>query len=658
LEQEPTNPKERFEPFPAVAGIGWKPVVGVGFLGLGSAIALSVFILYPIFIEDTTSSTASVMSRQGVYATLIVIAVAWLLTKMPRQDSRVPMRISAIALTGVGLVAAVSPEVNWDLLLVVGAVFWVPGVVHHRAYLADLYGRHGHFRVLGMYWSGVAVGAVVPLMIGGYLTDVRADSMSVLAGVSLVGFGASFMLPRAEPVEVGIETTSIGWPRRARLVAGSLGALVAVGLTELVSVMDVTWNINEEGTVSTVGGAALVLVAVLLFGHWYHSLESVDPERYTNTARLSGTIGVLLLIASAFSTTLIGMVIAAIAAGTAIGFMTLIVDVATLSDLSSRARRVATASQLVWFAAGGLLATLFADQLLTDWTPRSVIVLAGVPLLVTMVLVGRGTRKRDVTHSDAIRKAAIERQAVEATSLLTVRSVDVSYGSVQVLFDIDFEVVNSEIVAVMGTNGAGKTTLLRTIAGLEQPTNGRIVFGGADATEFEATWMTELGVCHIAGPESVAPTLTVEENLRMFSHSLGRNANDVDERIDEAYDLFPRLGERRTQRASTLSGGEKQMLALSKAVILKPRILLIDEFSLGLAPKVVSELLPTVQAINRAGTAVILVEQNVATALSIADRAYVIEKGEMLWFGEAGILKDDPRRIEQMYLAGTVEEHQ
>ena len=239
-----------------------------------------------------------------------------------------------------------------------------------------------------------------------------------------------------------------------------------------------------------------------------------------------------------------------------------------------------------------------------------------------------------------------------AVPLLDCRGIQAGYDGVQVLFDVDLRVDEGQIVALMGTNGAGKTTLLRVISGLLAPTEGAVTFGGVDITSYDPTWRVRLGMNQIAGGESLAPGLTVAENLRMFSYSLGRRHQRAHAGIDAALEQFPRLAERRNQPASTLSGGEKQMLALAKAFVLRPRLLVIDEFSLGLAPKIVGELLPVVEQLNATGTSVLLVEQSVNVALSVAHHAVCMEKGEMVYDGPAAALRDQPDLLRSVYLEG------
>jgi ABC-type branched-subunit amino acid transport system ATPase component len=236
--------------------------------------------------------------------------------------------------------------------------------------------------------------------------------------------------------------------------------------------------------------------------------------------------------------------------------------------------------------------------------------------------------------------------------LLSCHGINFSYGQVQVLFDVSLTVDEAEMVALLGTNGAGKSTLLRLISGLDFPSAGSIHYRGADVTFVDSERRVELGISQIPGGRAVFGPLTVIDNLRAYGFSLGRDRSRLERGIDEAFAALPRLAERRDQLASTLSGGERQMLALAKSYLLRPRLLLIDELSLGLAPKVVGELLEMVRQLNDAGTAVVLVEQSVNVALSVVDHAYFMEKGEMRFDGVAGDLLERPDLLRSVFLQG------
>jgi ABC-type branched-subunit amino acid transport system ATPase component len=211
--------------------------------------------------------------------------------------------------------------------------------------------------------------------------------------------------------------------------------------------------------------------------------------------------------------------------------------------------------------------------------------------------------------------------------------VDFSYGPRQVLFGVDMTVEEGEVAALLGTNGAGKSTLLRVVAGLAHPSAGSIRVWGHDTTYTEAEQLVGMGVAMLPGGKMSFPGLTVTENLRVGGHTLRRDGPALRRRMDEVMDLFPVLRQRRDQRVGTLSGGEQQMLALARVLLNRPRLLLIDELSLGLAPKAVEALLAIVRRVNDDGTTVVLVEQSVNLAMSLAAHALFLERGEVRFDG-------------------------
>ena len=235
--------------------------------------------------------------------------------------------------------------------------------------------------------------------------------------------------------------------------------------------------------------------------------------------------------------------------------------------------------------------------------------------------------------------------------LLHCQGVNVAYDGVRVLFGVDLEVHRGEIVALLGTNGAGKSTLLKAITGLVDPSGGVIMYDGRDITHADAVTAAKIGIAQMPGGKGVFPTLTIDEHFEVASWLIEDKA-DARREIDAVLDRFPRLRERRGQLAGNLSGGEQQMLALGMAFITKPRLLLIDELSLGLAPTIVEKLLDTVREINAQGTTIVLVEQSVNVALTVADRAYFLEKGEVRFSGPTAELlhRDDVMR--SVFLAG------
>jgi branched-chain amino acid transport system ATP-binding protein len=233
--------------------------------------------------------------------------------------------------------------------------------------------------------------------------------------------------------------------------------------------------------------------------------------------------------------------------------------------------------------------------------------------------------------------------------LLEVDGLHAGYGQTEVLHGISLEVAEGEIVALLGSNGAGKTTALRTISGLHRAGRGRIAFASADITRVPGHRLVAMGLAHVPEGRRIFPGLTVEENLTLGGYSRRSAPGYVRRRREEAFELFPRLRERRSQLGGTLSGGEQQMLAIARALMTEPKLLALDEPSMGLAPALVRTIFARLREIRSRGTAVLLVEQNARQALRLADRAYVLETGRIALSGPARELASDPR-IQAAYL--------
>ncbi|MDE3113120.1 MAG: ABC transporter ATP-binding protein [Chloroflexota bacterium] len=217
-------------------------------------------------------------------------------------------------------------------------------------------------------------------------------------------------------------------------------------------------------------------------------------------------------------------------------------------------------------------------------------------------------------------------------ALLELREIDVFYGRVQALRHVSLALGKDEIVALIGSNGAGKTTTLRTISGLMHPAHGSVVFDGRQLTGVPAHQVVSLGICHAPEGRRLFPRMRVIDNLYMGAYARKDSAG-IQHDLDRVFTLFPRLQERRTQLAGTLSGGEQQMLAIGRALMARPKVLMLDEPSLGLAPILVQLIFQVLQEINSQGTPILLVEQNATKALEIAHRAYVLETGNIVMTG-------------------------
>jgi ABC-type branched-subunit amino acid transport system ATPase component/sugar phosphate permease len=264
---------------------------------------------------------------------------------------------------------------------------------------------------------------------------------------------------------------------------------------------------------------------------------------------------------------------------------------------------------------------------------------------------------RNVWMSTATRSELLDQRRKGNIKQLLVRNLDVKYGDVQILFGVDFEIDQGEIVALLGTNGAGKSTLLKAITGVVEASNGAIVFDGRDITHAPPNEIASFGIAMVPGGQGVFPSLTVAENLKVASWIERKRARkdatvSVEAKIEEVLDTFPILGSRLDDAAANLSGGQQQMLALGMAFLSEPKLLVIDELSLGLAPVIVEQLLAIVRAIRDNGTTIILVEQSVNVALTLAETAYFMEKGEIRFRGPTAELLERPDVLRSVFLEG------
>jgi branched-chain amino acid transport system ATP-binding protein len=238
------------------------------------------------------------------------------------------------------------------------------------------------------------------------------------------------------------------------------------------------------------------------------------------------------------------------------------------------------------------------------------------------------------------------------TPLIEVDDIEVRYGAIRALKGVTFHANEGEIVALLGSNGAGKTTTQKTVSGMLRPASGQIRFEGKRIDGIPAHDLVSLGICHVPEGRHVFPRMTVEENLEIGAFRF-KTIDKAD--IDRVLELFPRLYERFGQQAGTLSGGEQQMLAIGRALMGKPRLLLLDEPSMGLAPIIVQQIFRIIREINDSGVTVLLVEQNAAQALTLADRGYVLQTGELVLEGTGAELLADPR-IRAAYLGEELEQ--
>lgn len=233
-------------------------------------------------------------------------------------------------------------------------------------------------------------------------------------------------------------------------------------------------------------------------------------------------------------------------------------------------------------------------------------------------------------------------------ALLELHDVHAYYGNIHALKGISITVEEGEIVTLIGSNGAGKSTTLRTITGLMHPTQGNVIYNGKDISQIDANLLVSTGIAMVPEGRGVFSKMSVEENLELGAYTR-RDAQGIRNDIDRMYTIFPRLGERRKQLAGTMSGGEQQMLVMARAMMTQPRLLLLDEPSMGLAPVLVDGIFDTIKQVNQEGVTVLLVEQNAHIALEIADRGYVLQSGGIVLSDDAKALQQNPE-VQKTYL--------
>jgi ABC-type branched-subunit amino acid transport system ATPase component/predicted MFS family arabinose efflux permease len=415
------------------------------------------------------------------------------------------------------------------------------------------------------------------------------------------------------------------------------------------------WNLDplDRGITITVGGLFAVL-GLLYVGPKFDRLWREDPTRSLRMVGICIGVGTLFKPIQyavpnvpLFITFGVPQTVLFIAAFAMVGPL-----MQSIVPYRLRGSGTALITLYIFFigaAGGGLISLLFTDA----WGPRTTALVLSVP---TSILGGwilyRGARhiRHDLSLNvqELLDEQDEEKRRHESGEIpaLQVNNLDFCYGPVQVLFDVGFELKKGETLALLGTNGAGKSTLLRVISGLGTPRRGVVRLGGRTITYTSPQLRAALGVHQLPGGKGVFPGMTVHQNLTMGAYIHRRDRDDVTGRIDRVLELFPDLAQRQGQGAASLSGGQRQMLALARVLLHDPEILLIDELSLGLAPTVVQDLLVIIERLQEQGQTIIIVEQSLNVALAVADRAIFLEKGQIRFEGPAQELleRDDLAR--------------
>jgi ABC-type branched-subunit amino acid transport system ATPase component/sugar phosphate permease len=635
-------------------------------------------------------------SLAGLALTLAALPMAWAVEKRPRRG------VVAIT-TGIGwsvmtlLTGFAGGLATLALLLVADGVTSGSVRAVHQPLLTDTYPPSVRVRVLSRYQNFVIAGTIAsPLLV--FLLTGPADltwrgTFVVLGVICCVAALASLRLrdpgfgrwdssrlrqsvhgdARDGGAAAGADAdTTLGFfeitrrlfliptMRRVLLSSAILGLLSVPLNTFFIFFLEERWHLDAPQRAlffAVLPLASIALVAVQ--SRYGERLFHTEPGRLFRLSAMLQLAGITALGLSIASPWFAGMVVAFAVTTATFAALLPLVSTGYLSVVRPQMRPHAAALVGIFIAGvGGVLGALVLGSFAQHYgTVGALATTLPFGIVSALVLAGTGRlvmRDLDRTVAELVEEEELRvlRGRGAHLPMLSCRHIDFSYDQLQVLFDVSFSVDDGERVALLGTNGAGKSTLLRVISGLGLPSSGSVRFRGAEITYLDAERRVRLGITQVPGGRAVFAPMTVIDNLLVYGHSLGRDRRSIDRGIEAGFAAFPRLAERRNQAAAKLSGGEQQMLGLAKAFILRPRLLLIDELSLGLAPKVVSELLGMVRTINDAGTAVVLVEQSVNVALSIVDHAYFMEKGEMRFDGRAPELLARPDLLRSVFLRG------
>jgi ABC-type branched-subunit amino acid transport system ATPase component/MFS family permease len=682
------------------AGKGWYPITAIGGLTLVDAFQAQSFGVFGPDISQTLGmsrgSIAGLSALRLLAAFCSTLPIAALATKKPRRA--LLCKIAAVSWVFTCFAIGLA-RTGWVLavFLIINGISNGTSQALHRPLVVDNYPPSGRVRMLALYRSADQVGNIATFFLIFALTtflDLTWRGVLMVMGVLIIPF-AIYALGLRDPgfgtfdeqtlrTELREESNSNNlstddvalsfWETIRRLFLIRTVRKVLVGWAVLgMSYVPLSaylnffladrWGLNAGARGLLTGLLPIFsLVALSATSRRSESMLRADPAKLLQRAAFgiaAGSVSLSLvpLVPSGY------FVFMVLLLGAGFGFQGIgypALEAAQLSIIPAAMRAHAQALAGVYLTAvGGLGGVLLFGSVDRRFGAGGVFVPVGVMGVVAGLVIRSGT-KTIGTDLDRTVDAVVESEQLRALQsrgeklpMLSCRGIDFSYGTVQVLFDVNFTVDDGEMVALLGTNGAGKSTLLRVVSGLGLPQSGTVRFRGQDITFVDAERRVQMGITQIPGGKAAFAPLTVVENLKVAGFTHGRDRKAVEQGIEASFAAFPRLAERRNQLAGTLSGGEQQMLALSKALILQPRLLVIDELSLGLAPKIVGELLEMVRVINAKGTAVVLVEQSVNVALSLVEHAYFMEKGEVRFDGKAADLLGRADLLRSVFLEGS-----
>jgi branched-chain amino acid transport system ATP-binding protein len=621
-------------------------------------------------IADHFNVNKSTFGSIVLLSILLVPLVSVPVSYLGDRWKRMPLAIAGAAAWGAfSLGSGLAPTLAVLMVMRVGSGFGkVVNEPVHGALIADFYSPKTRAKAFGIHSLANPAGAAVGALLGGIVAEAFGFRWAfiVLAIPTVIALIVATRLrepergryevvetPTAPPLR---ETARRLWAVRSLRyqwigLAFTNGAVLGVGIL-------IPFYLYEEFGLRPAGRGALLSIGTVLSVFGVLVGTTVAQRKLNDRPR----DGLRLLCWSAIGAAvcLLGMAVAPNLALAAIFLWTILVVFAFVTPGLRAITALVAPPEMrsSAFALGGLISlagTPFAligfvvgDKAGVRWALAVVapIFLRGVLYFFKAAdYLDDDVERLDPTHVTKARRT-------KGSVLLETKGLTVSYDGVQVLFGVDLEIDEGEMVALLGTNGAGKSTTLNAISGIVEPDGGNVWFEGEAVTGEAPERTAARGIIQVPGGRGVFPGLTVEENLKMGCFMIRRDTSLVGERMSEMLDLFPRLGERMGQRAGSLSGGERQMLTLAQSFVLRPKLLLIDELSLGLAPALVRELLDAVRKMNAAGITVIVVEQSVNIALTLADRAYFMEKGEVRFSGATSELLERRDLLRSVFLEG------
>ena len=670
---------------------GTRPLAVTVFAGLATGVTgAAAGYAGPFILQDLRVDIQSILSLSsviGFFLTFAVIGVGW----WADRHHRVRLLAFGNIIAGIFsmITAGAQNLVSYGVPTLARGVAADASDVPSFSLMADYYppeSRGKVFAVLGM----VRNAAALPLIIAGalLLDWIGWRSVFLLGGAITVVVGVAMLLLLREPVRGYMERRAMGadedvalresepqsfgeawrtvWAVRTlrrqfiALAIGAPGSLIFANLSNFLLA-------EEYGLKSAISRALVLappsvigaLIGAFLGGALIDRLTALNPSRVLLVVGTFGLVNVfglagLALIPPIWTFMLFSFIMSfglALVGPAAQAITTQIIPPAVRSQ-GIQMLSLAALPGIIFFVP-------MSGQLLRDYGYTGAL-LFGVPFALGGALVNMsaaGFFEFDRRNAFAAAMADAEWRRAKASGqgkMLVCRDVDVEYDGVQVLFGVDFDVEEGQIIALLGTNGAGKSTLLRAISGTQEASAGAVVFDGRDITHMPPHETAARGVIHMPGGRGIFPGLSVRENIVLGNWmNTEDSAEQQQARIDEVFELFPILRERADETAASLSGGEQQMLSLAQAFLAKPRLLMIDELSLGLSPAVVGQLLEIVRAIHARGTTIIVVEQSVNVALTLAEKAIFMEKGEVKFFGDTAELLARPDILRAVYVKGT-----